>query len=170
VSWLILFFFIFIHLTMVSCRFFAERRRNQRPVTAPNPFLRTIDGKQIKSSISPYTTYVPPPESDARGELNVKLSAKREAYDILRSIRYMNVPEKQAYRGMAALAIPPYDPQSLSLQDSGSRSSSNLPTSRKQPALPRRGHALRKSQSLDAMLNRPGGSGKGGVFYYAIFL
>jgi len=138
-----------------------------------------------------------PPETDARGELTVRLHAKKEAYDILRSIRYMHLHEKtppvQHIINSLQIRIPAdcdeavESHQSHSREDTGSRSTSNLPTpcssieSQRKPPLhshaqlgsptsngnnvmfinvntgtPSSGRAksaLRKSKSLDAMLN-----------------
>lgn len=140
-----------------------------------------------------------PPEVDARGELAVRLQAKKEAYDILRSIRYMRPHEKQSgihnIIDSLQIYIPPAEGedalesgQSHSREDTGSRSTSNLPTptsstnTRRKPPLYSHAHhpsptnntsnvtfikvqsthstpagraksALRKSRSLDAMLN-----------------
>lgn len=148
------------------CRYFAAKRRQSRPRTAGNPYLVTVDGKPIANSLSAGTNILIS-EPSSRQDLSVQLAAKREAYDIIRSIRFQRPAEKQRNylelhpgTGLAPLKIPTLDTyaeeSSLELSQGPSsldysRHSSNLPTGRRH----RGRSALRKCQSLDALLGRP---------------
>jgi hypothetical protein len=141
------------------CRYFAEKRRKQRKNAVNSSTLRTVDGKPIPNSLFARTAPVVPPPN-TRNDMAVHLQAKKDAYDILRSLRYLTPLEKERrLQGTApgTIAIPPPieipvdtdNDETFGLSSKGStRSTSNLPTSRKN----RQRSALQQSRSLDAML------------------
>lgn len=154
---------------ILLCRYFAAMRR-QRPHTASNPYLVTVDGKPITNSLG-FPTSMPVKQPVSKEDLAIQLAAKRDAYDVMRSIRFQRPAEQQrnyleqhsAAAGFMPLRIPTLDTyaeeSSLNLNQSQtssmeySRHSSNLPTNRSRQARAR--SAIRKTQSLDALLSGP---------------
>lgn len=151
-------------LCIDSClhRYFAAMRR-QRPHTASNPYLVTVDGKPIINSLGSATS-MPVKQPASKEDLAIQLAAKRDAYDVMRSIRFQRPSEQHP----AAVGLTPLWIASLntcaeenSLNNSQSqvssmeysRHSSNLPTNRGRQ--PRARSAMRKTQSLDALLSGP---------------
>jgi hypothetical protein len=153
----------------VVFRYFAERRRKMRPVRVTNPLFVTADGKPIVNSLNPATVLTKAPP-DTRKEMTARLAAKRDAYDILRSLRYLSPLEKERRQkqGIAGtFSIPPpidvsqpYVPStdggevatwtgpSPISSVGGTRYSSNLPTSRRH----RHVTAVQQARAMGAIL------------------
>lgn len=147
---------------MENCRYFSKSRKNTTRWASSNPVLVTVDGKPIVNSLHAATALsLPPPNT--RKDMIAQLRAKKEAYDIIRSLRYLTPLEKQNRLSIQSgvgipppIEIPAYErseevtsaPSTRSSMKA-TRSSSNLPTSRTH----RQRAAFQQSRSLAAILS-----------------
>ena len=149
-------------------RYFAERRKQLHTHAKANPHLRTAEGKPIPNSLGPEVNTIIPQASTVAIKA-AELAAKKDAYEILRKLKYMSPMERARRRSImavsiaqtgdlraaaaaAVLAVTELELGKTNADSSvdGSRHSSNIPTSRSRSA--RHRSALHRSQSLEAFI------------------